>query len=117
MSRTVLRGAYVLQGAGLTFERRPLDVVIEGERIAAVEPANSVAGADHVVDLSRRLLVPGLGFALWLDGAQANFRDLLVVFALGLVVPGMVVHLAKALATRLRDHREWASLPLDGTSV
>src|SRR2546422_6168070 len=60
MSRTVLRGAYVLQGAGLTFERRPLDVVVEGERIAAVEPANSVAVADHVVDLSRRLLVPGL---------------------------------------------------------
>ncbi len=60
MSRTVLRGAYVLQGAGLTFERRPLDVVVEGERIAAVEPANSVAVANHVVDLSRRLLVPGL---------------------------------------------------------
>ena len=60
MSRTVLRGAYVLQGAGLTFERRPLDVVVEGERIAAVEPANSVAVTDHVVDLSRRLLVPGL---------------------------------------------------------
>ena len=60
MSRTVLRGAYVLQGAGLTFERRPLDVVVEDERIAAVEPAGSVANADHVVDLSRRLLVPGL---------------------------------------------------------
>ncbi len=54
---------------------------------------------------------------LWLDGTHANVRDLLVVFALGLVVPGMVVHLAKSLATRLRDHREWASLPLDGTSV
>ena len=60
MSRTVLRGAYALQGAGLTFERRPLDVVIEGERIAAVEAANTVREADRVVDLSRRLLVPGL---------------------------------------------------------
>jgi 5-methylthioadenosine/S-adenosylhomocysteine deaminase len=60
MSRTVLRGAYALQGAELAFERRALDVVVEGERIAAIEPANSVREADHVVDLSRRLLVPGL---------------------------------------------------------
>jgi len=60
MSRTVLRGAYALQGTDLTFERRALDVVIEGERIAAIEPANTVGGADDVVDLSRRLLVPGL---------------------------------------------------------
>jgi 5-methylthioadenosine/S-adenosylhomocysteine deaminase len=60
MSRTVLRGAYALQGTDLIFERRALDVVIEGERIAAIEPANTVGGADDVVDLSRRLLVPGL---------------------------------------------------------
>ena len=60
MSRTVLRGAYALRGMGLTFEPRALDVVIEGERIAAIEPADSVRDADHVVDLSRRLLVPGL---------------------------------------------------------
>jgi 5-methylthioadenosine/S-adenosylhomocysteine deaminase len=60
MSRTVLRGAYALQGTDLIFERRTLDVVIEGERIAAIEPANTVGGADDVVDLSRRLLVPGL---------------------------------------------------------
>jgi guanine deaminase len=60
MSRTVLRGAYALRGAELAFERRALDVVIEGERIAAIEPANSVREADQIVDLSRRLLVPGL---------------------------------------------------------
>jgi 5-methylthioadenosine/S-adenosylhomocysteine deaminase len=60
MSRTVLRGAWALRGAGLTFERRQLDVVIEGERITAIEAANTVREADHVVDLSRRLLVPGL---------------------------------------------------------
>src|SRR5262245_41989125 len=60
MSRTVLRGAWALRGAGLTFERRPLDVVIEGERIAAIEAANTVREADQIVDLSRRLLVPGL---------------------------------------------------------
>jgi guanine deaminase len=60
MSRTVLRGAYALRGAELAFERRPLDVVIEGERIAAIEAAGTVREADQVVDLSRRLLVPGL---------------------------------------------------------
>src|SRR5438045_2870702 len=42
MSGTVLRGAYALQGPELTFERRALDVVVEGERIAAIEPANGV---------------------------------------------------------------------------
>jgi len=70
-----------------------------------------------LIAVASSLLVPGLGFALWLDGAQVNVPDLLVVFALGLVVPGMVVHLAKALATRLHDHHEWASLPLDGPSL
>jgi guanine deaminase len=60
MTRTVLRGAQALQGADLAFEKRPLDVVIEGERIAAIEPAGSVREADHVVDLGGRLLVPGL---------------------------------------------------------
>src|SRR5262249_11133169 len=38
----------------------PLDVVVEADRIAAIEAANTVREADHVVDLSRRLLVPGL---------------------------------------------------------
>lgn len=60
MRRTVLRGAYALRGAELSFERRPLDVVIEGDRIAGVEPTTTVRDADQVVDLSRRLLVPGL---------------------------------------------------------
>jgi len=60
MSRTVLQGAYALRGAQLAFERRPLDVVVEGGRIAAIEAANTVREADQVIDLSRRLLAPGL---------------------------------------------------------
>jgi hypothetical protein len=67
-----------------------------------------------LIAIASTLLLPGLGFVLWLDGAQANLPQLLIVFALGLVVPGMVVHLAKTLALRLRDHHEWATLPLDG---
>src|SRR6266571_2675102 len=60
MKRTVLRGAYALQGPRFTFERRPVDVLVENGRIAAIEPATSIANADEVIDLSRRLLVPGL---------------------------------------------------------
>ena len=60
MNRTVLRGAYALQGRELGFERRALDVVIEGQRIAAIEAAGTVGNADVVIDLSGRLLVPGL---------------------------------------------------------
>lgn len=60
MTRTVLRGAYALRGSDFGFERRALDVLIEGERIAAIEPANAVQHADQVIDLSDHLLVPGL---------------------------------------------------------
>jgi guanine deaminase len=60
MTRTVLRGAYALQGPDLGFERRALDVLVEGERIAAIEPAGAVRDADEVVDLSGHLLAPGL---------------------------------------------------------
>jgi guanine deaminase len=59
MTRTVLRGAYGLLGPGFAFERRPLDVLIEGDRIAAIEAAGVIQDAD-VIELPRRLLVPGL---------------------------------------------------------
>ena len=42
MTRTVLRGACALRSSGFDFERRPLDVLIEGERITAIEPANTI---------------------------------------------------------------------------
>ncbi len=45
MTRTVLRGAYALLGSGFDFERRPLDVLVDGERISAIEPANSIHDA------------------------------------------------------------------------
>jgi guanine deaminase len=58
--RTVLRGAYALQGPRFTVERRPLDVLIERDRIRAIEPAGTITDADEVVELWRRLLAPGL---------------------------------------------------------
>ena len=59
MTRTVLRGACALRSSGFDFERRPLDVLVEDDRISAIEPASSIHDAGAVIDLSRHLLVPG----------------------------------------------------------
>src|SRR3989442_1151973 len=59
MTGTLLRGASALLGPGLAFERRPLDVLVEDDRISAIEPASSIHDAGAVIDLSRHLLVPG----------------------------------------------------------
>jgi guanine deaminase len=58
--RTLLRGATALLGDGLAFDGRPLDVLVEGDRIAAIEPAGTIGHADRLVELPKRLLVPGL---------------------------------------------------------
>ncbi|MFP5476567.1 MAG: amidohydrolase, partial [Gammaproteobacteria bacterium] len=58
--RTLLRGAQALLGEQHQHEPRPLDVLVEDGRIAAIEPAGTLGGADRVVDLSRHLLAPGL---------------------------------------------------------
>jgi len=58
--RTLLRNARALLGDSHTLGDGPVDVLIEGERIAAIEPAGRIAQVDDSVDLSRRLLVPGL---------------------------------------------------------
>src|SRR5437764_4721106 len=57
--RTVLRGARALLGSGLGFSPAELDLLIEGGRIRAIEPAGTQP-ADEVIDLRGRLLVPGL---------------------------------------------------------
>lgn len=57
--RTVLRNATALLGDGLAHDPRPLDVLVAGDRIMAIEAAGSLQ-AETVVDLAGRLLVPGL---------------------------------------------------------
>lgn len=60
MSRTVLRGALALLGDHYTCDlKRPLDVLLEGDRIRAIEPAGTIDDA-AVVDLTGRLLAPGM---------------------------------------------------------
>jgi guanine deaminase len=56
----LLRGACALLGDDFAFDGRPLDVLVDDGRIAAIEPAGSLGEAARVIDLSRRLLLPGL---------------------------------------------------------
>lgn len=58
--RTLLRGASGLLGDTQSYDRRPLDVLVESGRIAAIEPAGTIAAADETIDLAGRMLVPGL---------------------------------------------------------
>ncbi|MDB5774166.1 MAG: amidohydrolase [Herbaspirillum sp.] len=58
--RILLRGASALLGDDLAFDGRPLDVLIEGDRIAAIEPAGTIGNADRIVEMPNRLLTPGL---------------------------------------------------------
>ena len=55
----ILRGASALVGEGFAFDGKPLDLKIEDDRIRAIAPAGSLSGGE-VLDLSGRLLVPGL---------------------------------------------------------
>ena len=58
--RIVLHGARGLAGEDFAYDPAPLDVVIEGDRIAAIGPAGSAGPAGEAIDLAGRLLVPGL---------------------------------------------------------
>lgn len=58
--RTLLRNARALLGEALAFDGQLRDVLIEGDRVAAIEAAGTLGTADHVIDLRDHLLVPGL---------------------------------------------------------
>jgi 5-methylthioadenosine/S-adenosylhomocysteine deaminase len=62
MTRTLLRNARALLGDALAFDGQAHDLMIEGDRITAIEPAGSLdaGSADITVDLKDHLLVPGL---------------------------------------------------------
>src|SRR5271165_4530674 len=54
---TVLRGALLVDGTGAP--PRPADVVLEADRIAAVEAPGTASGSGDVVDLDGLVLAPG----------------------------------------------------------
>src|SRR5436853_390057 len=53
--RLIVRGKRIVMASGT----RAADVLIEDERIAAIEPHGS-AGARDVIDAAERLVIPGL---------------------------------------------------------
>ena len=60
MGRTVLRGGLVLGGSDLALTPQPVDIVIEGDRIRSVGASHDVQDQDDVLDMSGRLVVPGM---------------------------------------------------------
>jgi 5-methylthioadenosine/S-adenosylhomocysteine deaminase len=58
--KTLLRGATAITGDSLTYDSRALDILIEGDKIIAIEPAGTVGVVDEIIDLSGKMLVPGL---------------------------------------------------------
>ena len=80
--------------------------LMRGARTSRIEPILIVAATG--------LLVPGLGFALWLEFARLSVTDLLVVISLGAVISAILVHTAMLIAQRQRYHQEWADLSIDG---
>ncbi len=58
--RILLRGARALTGAGLQCSGEPVDLLVEDGRIGAIAAAGSIHADAPAVDLSNRLLVPGL---------------------------------------------------------
>lgn len=59
-ARSLLRGAAARLGDELSFDGQPRDVLVEHGRIVAIAPAGSIAQPEHVIELPRRLLAPGL---------------------------------------------------------
>jgi 5-methylthioadenosine/S-adenosylhomocysteine deaminase len=60
MGRTVLRGGLVLGGSDLALTPQPVDIVIEGDRIRSIGASHYVQDQDDVLDMSGRLVVPGM---------------------------------------------------------
>ena len=59
MARTILRGVRALQGEQQRDDARPLDIVIEGDKIAAIVPQGQACEGE-VLQMQNRLVVPGL---------------------------------------------------------
>ena len=60
MSKLVLSNALIMQDGRSDFLPDPVDIVIEGDRVAAVAPAGSVTSADRRIDAGGLIAAPGL---------------------------------------------------------
>ena len=60
MATTLFRNCLVMRDARGAFNPEARDILVDGERIAAIEPAGSLPGADAVHDATGTLAAPGL---------------------------------------------------------
>ena len=60
VSTTLFRDCRVLRNARSRFEPARHDILVEGDRIAAIEPSGVLAGADEVVDAAGTLAAAGM---------------------------------------------------------
>jgi len=60
MANITLTGCSALVGASAHYERGPLDIVIEGKRIAAVRPSGQRPAEGEAIDARNRLVTAGL---------------------------------------------------------
>jgi len=67
MSRTVLRGAYVLRGTGLTFERRALERVLNQHERAVIATGGSLVTDPATYELLQRRCV-----CVWLKASPTE---------------------------------------------
>ena len=59
MKRIILQNVQALHGASQKFDAKPVDLVIEGTKIAAILPGETATDGE-VMPLAGRLAVPGL---------------------------------------------------------
>lgn len=60
MARLVLSGALIMRDGQTAFTTDPVDILIEGDRIAAIESAGSLQDFDQRIDAGGLLAAPGL---------------------------------------------------------
>ena len=60
MATVLFRDSLVLRHARADFDPAPQDVLVENDRIAAIEPAGTIAGADEIVEAEGMLAASGL---------------------------------------------------------
>lgn len=60
MAKLLLSNTLILRDGRAAFAPEPVDILIEGERIAAIAPGGSIQEADQRVDASGLLAAPGL---------------------------------------------------------
>lgn len=60
MAGLILSGALIMRDGQTAFTPDPVDILIEGDRIKAIEPAGSIQSADRIVDAKGLLAAPGL---------------------------------------------------------